>query len=252
MDQTVYGSLEDPRMKLFSVQETTQHLPPPRDGVSDLGNLQCAREGDALAILNCPTFVNRPSQADVLHLDFWAKGVNVLRDGGTYSYVGPQGESLAETGGHNTIEFDGRSQMPRIGRFLYGEWLAVNVADRSKCLENAVAASYKDPLGAQHRRAVELSSGVLICTDEINGAFEKAVLRWRLIDIDWRLTEKGITSKDFDISITVDDASVTLKIVEMDESRYYQQSRKVPAIYLEFFRPCVVKTTLTIKGSGRV
>ena len=28
----------------------------------------------------------RPSQADALHLDLWHRGVNLLRDAGTFSY----------------------------------------------------------------------------------------------------------------------------------------------------------------------
>jgi len=39
-----------------------------------------------MALLRYPRFRFRPSHADVLHVDLWVDAVNVLRDGGTFSY----------------------------------------------------------------------------------------------------------------------------------------------------------------------
>ena len=50
-----------------------------------------------------------------------------MRDGGTYSYADTTGAAneLASVAGHNTVQFNGRDQMPRLSRFLYGAWLQV-------------------------------------------------------------------------------------------------------------------------------
>jgi len=71
-----------------------------------------------------PRFQFRPVQSDLLHVDLWWKGRNVLKDGGTFSY-NSTAEDLNYFGGvasHNTVQFGQRDQMPRLGRFLFGAW----------------------------------------------------------------------------------------------------------------------------------
>ncbi|MGI9499745.1 MAG: heparinase II/III domain-containing protein, partial [Geminicoccaceae bacterium] len=77
------------------------------------------------ASVRFPSFAFRPAHADALHVDLWVEGVNLLRDSGSFSYNPAPGASpdLRATAAHNTIEFDDRDQMPRLGRFLFGSWL---------------------------------------------------------------------------------------------------------------------------------
>jgi hypothetical protein len=79
----------------------------------------------AWGMIRFPRFKTRPSHADIFHLDIWHKGVNILRDGGSYSYAAPLKlhSYFKGTESHNTIQFDGRDQMPRLGRFLFGDWI---------------------------------------------------------------------------------------------------------------------------------
>jgi len=72
------------------------------------------RHGPAMALLRYPRFRFRPSQADALHLDFWVSGENWLRDAGSFSYNTEQRwlNYFPGTVAHNTIQFDGRDQMP--------------------------------------------------------------------------------------------------------------------------------------------
>lgn len=82
------------------------------------------RGDDSFAAMRCFSHVGRPSQADMLHLDVWRGGRNVLADGGSYQYNEPRGwgKHLKETCGHNTLEVDGRSQMLLASTFLYVDW----------------------------------------------------------------------------------------------------------------------------------
>ncbi|HEX6507527.1 MAG TPA: alginate lyase family protein [Chloroflexota bacterium] len=87
------------------------------------------RSEAGFAFVRCPTFRDRPSQADALHVDLWWKGQNMAIDGGTFSYNAPPpwDNALSRTGMHNTIEVDGLDQMDRAGRFLWLPWLKSHV-----------------------------------------------------------------------------------------------------------------------------
>ena len=63
----------------------------------------------------------RPSQADAMHVDLWVKDQNLLSDAGTYSYNTDARwlKYFPGTQSHNTVQFDDRDQMPRLGRFLF-------------------------------------------------------------------------------------------------------------------------------------
>ena len=121
------------------------------------GYVVLRNQAGARALLRTPTAHFRPAHGDALHLDLWWKGSNMLRDGGTYTYAGDAlAEELASVVGHNTLQFDGHDQMPRLGRFLYGSWVKVNgdpviavSADRQSW-----AGEYMDHWGAQHKRTV--------------------------------------------------------------------------------------------------
>lgn len=76
--------------------------------------------------LRCPSkFYHRPGQADVLHVDLWWKGVNVLFDPGTYSYNGPGNWNnyYSSSAAHNVVIVDDQDQMKTISRFLRIPWL---------------------------------------------------------------------------------------------------------------------------------
>ena len=56
-------------------------------------------------MIRCGKHMNRPSQADNLHVDIWYDGVNILRDAGSYRYNVDQKLTNFFTGtiSHNTL-----------------------------------------------------------------------------------------------------------------------------------------------------
>lgn len=82
---------------------------------------------ESWALLRLPVFRFRPGHNDVFHFDLWHGGVNICRDDGSYSYH-PEDAADADYYGsvkaHNTVGFDDGEQMPRLGRFLLGQWVA--------------------------------------------------------------------------------------------------------------------------------
>jgi hypothetical protein len=210
---------------------------PARSGLLNNGGFAVLRRGAAMAMLRYPRFRFRPSQADVLHLDLWRNGDNLLRDAGTYSY-NTQPSWLNYFGGvasHNTVQFDGREQMPRLSRFLLGEWLKTwEIEPLQEDAEGVhFAASYRDGHGASHFRRVSLSDAGLRVVDELSGFTQRAVLRWRLEPGDWVLKDRYVTNGVKILSVDGTQSMVRWELVEGWESLHYLDKTSVPVIEIE-------------------
>jgi hypothetical protein len=68
-------------------------------------------------------FHSRPAHADLLHVDLWHQGINLLADAGTYAYnlAEPWQNRLSSTLVHNTVNVADQDQMLRDGKFLWLE-----------------------------------------------------------------------------------------------------------------------------------
>ena len=205
----------------------------------DDGGYHLLRNKSSLVVLRYPRFRFRPSQADALHVDLWHNGVNLLRDAGTYSYNAENAEWFSSTRAHNTIEFDGRDQMPRLGRFLFGDWLKADTVE--PVLDDGIkanaAAAYTDAQGARHHRAVTLSNDSLICRDTISGKFEVACLRWRLTPGEWYIEGDTVRLANYSIMIELDGLPISPALGTTMESRYYQQKIEIPEISVNIKQP---------------
>jgi hypothetical protein len=84
------------------------------------------------AYLRTAQFSNRPSHADLLHVDLWWRGLNLAQDAGTYLYHSPfpWDNSLTTALVHNTVTINGNDQFTRVGRFLYLDWVNAYRTDR--------------------------------------------------------------------------------------------------------------------------
>jgi hypothetical protein len=82
--------------------------------------------------LHAATYRDRPSQADLLHLDLTWRGQNLLCDAGTWRYNAPApwANALAAAQVHNTVTLQGRSAMPRLGPFLWLDWEQARLLSR--------------------------------------------------------------------------------------------------------------------------
>lgn len=222
----------------LSLPATTEK--PPGSALFDEGGYAVMRRGPAMAVVRYPRFRFRPSHADALHLDLWVDGENHLRDSGTYSYADSYWlHYFAGTASHNTVQFDDRDQMPRIGRFLFGDWLRTHEIQPVEERADGVmfAASYRDNQGAWHRREVTLSDGCLRVRDEVGGFHRKAVLRWRLQPGIWRLEGHCVTDGRRVLSIVADAPVIRFELTRGWESRYYLQKTSIPVVEVEIRQP---------------
>lgn len=213
----------------------------------DDGGFAVLRTHRAMAVLRYPRFHYRPSQADALHVDLWLDGQNLLRDAGTYSYntTAEWLDYFPGTKSHNTAEFDGRDQMPRLSRFLFGCWLKTRKLQSIFQEENSrqVSASYSDAQGASHERQVILTDIGLRVSDELKGFAEKAVLRWRLMPGDWQIKEDCcISNGEHRLAICGNVSIARFELTKGWESRYYLEKTMAPVLEIEIHQPGTIET----------
>lgn len=212
------------------------------------GGFVVLRRGSIMALLRYPVFRFRPSQSDLLHVDLWYGETNVLRDAGTYSYnSGDQfQEYFGSVAAHNTVQFDGRDQMPKLSRFLYGAW------PRTRCKTpvysrndaHGCTVAYRDWQGAWHQREIRLFDTSMVVVDVLDSFRDSAILRWRLCRGDWKLVGNKVTGEHGNLVITADGAGIELRLIEGWESRYYNV--KAPLIVLEVTvrKPCTITSEM--------
>ena len=222
----------------------------------DNGGFHVLRAGRALALLHYPRFRFRPSQADALHVDLWVGPINLLRDGGSFSYNDGEGIGtfLAGTAAHNTVQFDGRDQMPRVGRFLFGEWLRASDVEPVTLAAGRITAGagYRDSFGARHHRRITLGEGEgeFACIDTIDGHFASAVLRWRLRPGEYRLDNSTLRGDGFELTVSGTGAPARLSLSSAPESLYYQCATDIPVLEVTCEGPAVLVTTLRFNASA--
>ena len=211
-------------------------------GVPDLfpdGGQAVLHHGEGWALLRFPRFRFRPSHADALHVDLWAGGENLLRDAGSFSYAADQSTRSYFEGarGHNGIQFDDREQMPRLGRFLWGGWLATKtLSPPSPAVEVpgcTASASYDDAAGAAHHRTLLLGPGRLTVTDQVAGFRQRAVGRWRLRPGLWRVEGTAVSDGIHRLEFRAEVPILRCAIVDGWESRDYLQRSQVPVVEVE-------------------
>lgn len=218
--------------------------PKPKSLTFGDGGYHVLRTGRALSVLRFPQFHFRPGQADALHVDLWHNGINLLRDAGTYSYNVDGSEWFSSTAAHNTIAFDGRDQMQRLGRFLFGDWLSAEAVElvRHEGQNVIAAAAYTDARGARHHRKITLSPEGMVCHDVISGTFEDACLRWRLVPGAWELDGNQLHCRGTTLSILCNDDPVIPTLGTAAESRHYWQSNEIPVASVRVDRPSTLIT----------
>lgn len=220
--------------------------PAPGHHVADDGGFAMLRRGDAMAMLRYPRFRFRPSQADALHLDLWLGADNLLRDAGTYSYnTEPQWLSyFGGTASHNTVQFDDRDQMQRLGRFLFGGWLKTSFVEPLTEDEqvSTFAAGYRDGYHARHWRRISLGDAHLRVVDEVAGFACKAVLRWRVAPGAWRLEGLRLTNGTHVLTVQATMPIVRCEVVEGWESRHYLEKTLVSVLEIEVQQPGTLTT----------
>jgi len=251
--RAAYADHEFSRQHLawMGVPQPAREIDPPHSRLANDGGFAVLRHDKMMVLLRYPQFRFRPGQADALHLDFWVNGVNLFRDAGSFSYHADVHSTDYFNGaaGHNTIQFDDRDQMPRIGRFLFGDWLQTTWIEPMNEGPDGVAfgAEYVDSHKTCHRRCVRLTERTVRIIDDLQGFRRNAVLRWRLPAGNWELhrDEHRIQLRCGGHEIVVDSTmpAVRCELVDGWESRRYLEKQVLTVLEIQFDAPGRVATT---------
>lgn len=212
------------------------------------GGYATLTSGSAWLLLRLPVFRFRPSQADALHLDLWLGDQCVLHDAGSFSYnTSPQWLAyFSGTASHNTIQFDDHDQMPRLSRFLFGEWLNCEALE-ADVAQGRVSAAYRDVWGARHHRSVVVGPGRCTVTDSVSGFARRAVLRWRLFgDAEhWAGAEGDWHNGQLKLHVSSTTPLVRAELTTGWQSLHYAEKTSVPMFEAEVPSDAVITTEIS-------
>jgi ribosomal protein S18 acetylase RimI-like enzyme len=183
----------------------------------DDGGYYVLRGGEAWGMVRCHSFRNRPNHSDLLHLDLFWRGVNVLRDSGTYSYNAPEPwrNYFLSTAAHNTVEVGARDQMVKLGRFTWARLADARVRRFDAGLLRGADYFEGEHYGylrlasrAVHRRAVmRLGDRAWLIVDDVLGRGREDV---RLF---WHLAEGHATLEGRRLRLETGKGSVAIEVV---------------------------------------
>lgn len=128
----------------------------------DKGGIYTISDSDTFTFFKSCSYKDRPAHADNLHLDLWYKGINVVRDSGTYSYNTSSDliNYFSGTIGHNTVILDDVNQMQKGSRFIWFNWTKeahCEIEETAEWILFKAEAKMFSELGADiiHRREVK-------------------------------------------------------------------------------------------------
>ncbi|HPS52566.1 MAG TPA: alginate lyase family protein, partial [Phycisphaerae bacterium] len=159
------------------------------------GGYYVMRGRTSMAFTRCHTYTRRPNQNDMLHVDLWHEGKNILRDAGSFSYNAPEPWSgyFSSTAAHNTVTVNGENQMVRGPRHLWFRWTKSRLLEWFVSDDGSIGFFSGEHygysrFGATHRRSILRIGDGYVILDEIIGRRKemKTELNWRLISDDWQ------------------------------------------------------------------
>lgn len=142
----------------------------------------------------CGSLRDRFSQIDMLHLDVWWRGENVLVDPGSYQYnAAPKWhDHFMRTAAHNTVTIDGRDQMVHHRQFKVLYWTRAALTRFEDHEEFAICAGehygYRRHPGAcvHHREVLFVKDDLWIVIDRVHGQGpHSARVHWLGGAFDW-------------------------------------------------------------------
>jgi hypothetical protein len=191
--------------------------------------------GESWAMIRYPHFRFRPSHNDVMHIDLWHEGKNVLSDAGTFSYNQSgmiKKYNLKSVHYHNTVTFDCQEQMPEISRFLLGLWIRPDQISELEKIEGGYRWGGQYGIGSNyvHSRTISTGNSVWIVEDELKGDFNMATIGFN-VPMDEFHVEKNIISLNWGRIITPLEGKIVAKTSKA--SLFYHEMHETLRIEIE-------------------
>jgi asparagine synthase (glutamine-hydrolysing) len=163
----------------------------------------------------CGNIQERFSQIDMLHLDVWWRGQNILNDPGSYRYNGAEvwHSYFLRTESHNTAQVDGRDQMLHFRQFKTLYWTEARLTRFEDHPDFAIVEGehygFQRGSGCTHRRSVLYAKDDLwIIADHFVGSGNHtARVHWLASDLPFLLnqTSLGLETPEGEFNLRVTD-----------------------------------------------
>jgi hypothetical protein len=232
----------------FSIERRSCVFP---DGGYVTFNGEFEKSVPAWGLMRCPNDCYRPHHADAFHLDLWVKGINVLRDSGSYSYDISDSirSNFISSAAHNTVSFDSHDQMPVLSRFLYGQWIKVR-AVQPLLMNNKKKLSwcgaYTDYMGCYHQRHLSIDKNKWRIVDTFARFNQNAIVRWRLMKDQWTLDNDCLTGSLISLKISAN-VNTGIRLTDGFESLFYMDKTRIPVLEICVNQsPAIVITEITV------
>lgn len=117
---------------------------------------------------------HRPFHNDMMHVDVWYKGVNVLCDMGTYSYNFNLNDSDFYNSymAHNTLDISPTDKFKRTGKFLVTNWKNAEIILRD---DNLICAEQSFDKNTRHQRKINVELDAVMIEDKVITRGEKTI-----------------------------------------------------------------------------
>jgi hypothetical protein len=212
------------------------------------------RDEGNFAAFRCGSLLERFSQIDMLHLDVWWRGLNVLVDPGSFQYNAETTwhEHFMRTASHNTIVADGRDQMVHYRQFKVLYWTKARLLqfrddEWSTHGEGEHDGYRRHPGACVHRRSILfVKDDLWIVVDHLDGDDEHDLrLHWLGGEFPWTHTDRGMElatpQGSFSVAVFDNDgrlepSSVVAGVEDPPRgwlSRYYGEKVAVPSMVVE-------------------
>jgi len=242
------GPWDEP-LSWFGLSRAKDYESPKRVSIQTANYSVLVAKESAVYVRATRKYRHRPSHLDQLHMDLFFQGVPILCESGSYSYNNPEAEKYYPyTHAHNTVEFDGRGQMPSLSKFLFGEWTPVREVKHSAA---SFQGSFTDYQGCTHKRKVEFDaeSSLWVVEDHVSGGFKSGCLRWRLNpDWHWQQCSSGAKSSAMNIEIS-GSSEISVQHSVGFESLTYGKQREIEVVEVRFERPLIIRTAFQMHSN---
>ncbi|MDB4483519.1 heparinase II/III family protein [bacterium] len=194
---TLEGKLNEKSLWLNNSQPVERELKKPTTWSAPIGGYYAFRTRNSQLMVRCANLRDRPSHADMLHIDLWHQGKNILRDSGSYFYQhnDPQLKSyFPSVAAHNTVRVEDYEQMTKGPSFLWMDWPLVthSLTSEDESTRFDCTAQYRGKKqNYQHHRSITQSSDSFIITDAIDTK-KNFCVHWHLSpEITWKEKKAG-------------------------------------------------------------
>ena len=199
------------------------------------------RNKKSWAMIIANDFHSRPAHMDQFHFDLWMNGINVLCDGGTYSYASDEGRMLIKNDSHNTAVVENVSQMNTNGKFMIYDWTKRKLYKYSNTY---FLGEMKSVNGYRHIREVKSSNSKYVIKDKLNKDYSVSFHTPCDVSIS---DGKAVLSMNGN-TVCVIESNGQMELKKSYRSLFYLKQEEIECLSIRGQADSTIKTIIHIKG----